>query len=72
MIPYPSGIKVETLAKKMVARTRGLSLAILFLGYLLLGKKVTKDELSKALEHVSEGQNQTPWLKLRDINKEDL
>ncbi|PON88922.1 NB-ARC domain containing protein [Trema orientale] len=58
---------LETLAKEVVARTGGLPLAILHLGYLLSWEKVTKEELSRALELVSQGQNQTPWLENRDI-----
>ncbi|GMN36879.1 hypothetical protein TIFTF001_006364 [Ficus carica] len=71
MVHCPSD-ELEKLAKKVVARTGGLPLAILRLGYLLSGKRVTKEELSVALERVSQGHYQQPWVSTWDNNKEDL
>ncbi|KAM6601702.1 hypothetical protein CsatA_021311 [Cannabis sativa] len=60
------------LAKKVVLKAGGLPLAILRLGYLLSGKEVTKEELSVVLQRVTQGQNQTPWMAVKDTIKEDL
>ncbi|XP_062014180.1 putative inactive disease susceptibility protein LOV1 [Rosa rugosa] len=62
----------ETNAKKLVARTGGLPLVILRLGYLLSRKKVTAEELSRLLDRITHGRNQTPWLDTLALNKKDL
>ncbi|POO03648.1 NB-ARC domain, LRR domain containing protein [Trema orientale] len=72
LVLFPSDEATEKLAKKVVVRTGGLPLAILRLGYLLSGKKVTKEELSIVLERVTQGQNQIPWVATKDTSKEDL
>ncbi|XP_062088437.1 disease resistance protein RPM1-like [Humulus lupulus] len=72
MVQCPADPEVELLAKKVVARTGGLPLAILRLGYLLSGKKVTSAVLSRVLVRVSQGdQNQSPWIEIKDMNKND-
>ncbi|GMY34750.1 putative disease resistance protein At1g50180 [Fagus crenata] len=63
--------KVKTLANKVVGRCGGLPLSIFRLGYLLSGKEVTAEELSRVLEHINI-HNQTPWSETLDINVEDL
>ncbi|XP_062088441.1 disease resistance protein RPP13-like [Humulus lupulus] len=67
----PNDEDVE-LAKKVVLKAGGLPLAILRIGYLLSGKIATKEELSVVLQRVTQGQNQTPWVAVRDTIKEDL
>ncbi|KAF4399372.1 hypothetical protein G4B88_022455, partial [Cannabis sativa] len=70
MIQCPADPEVKSLAEKVVARTGGLPLAILRLGYLLSGKKVSCDVLSRVLVRVSQGdQNKAPWIEIRDVNK---
>ncbi|EXB23829.1 Disease resistance protein RPM1 [Morus notabilis] len=64
--------EVEILTKRVVARTGGLPLAILRLGYLLSGKSVTEEELSVVLERVSQVHYQQPWVSTWDTNKEYL
>ncbi|PON88919.1 NB-ARC domain containing protein [Trema orientale] len=66
----PDNEAMKSLAKKVVARTGGLPLAISRLGRLFSGKEVTNKELSRALELVSQGQNQTPWLEVIDLNRD--
>ena len=51
--------KVMSLARKVVGRCGGLPLSILRVGYLLSGKKVTPEELSRVLEIMD--HNQTSW-----------
>ncbi|KAF4368924.1 hypothetical protein F8388_021536 [Cannabis sativa] len=72
IVSCPSNEEDIELAKKVVLKTGGLPLAILRIGYLLSGKEVTKEELSVVLQRVTQGQNQTPWVAVRDIIKEDL
>ncbi|PON88917.1 NB-ARC domain, LRR domain containing protein [Trema orientale] len=69
MVHCPSDVE-KGLATKVVARTGGLPLAILRLGYRL--QKATTKELSRVLEGISHGQNQTPWLGTWEMNKEDF
>ncbi|XP_062087814.1 putative disease resistance protein At1g50180 isoform X1 [Humulus lupulus] len=72
IVSCPVDEDVEKLAKKVVTRTGGLPLAILRLGYLLSGKILTEEELSVVLERVTQGQNQIPWVAIRDTIKEDF
>ncbi|PON38911.1 NB-ARC domain, LRR domain containing protein [Parasponia andersonii] len=69
MVHFPSDVE-KGLATKVVARTGGLPLAILRLGYRL--QKATTKELSRVPEGISHGQNQTPWLGTWKMNKEDF
>ncbi|KAF4399370.1 hypothetical protein G4B88_022453 [Cannabis sativa] len=72
IVSCPSNEEDIELAKKVVLKAGGLPLAILRIGYLLSGKEVTKEELSVVLQRVTQGQNQTPWVAVRDIIKENL
>ncbi|PON38908.1 NB-ARC domain, LRR domain containing protein [Parasponia andersonii] len=72
MVICPSDEALEKLAKKVVARTGGLPLAILGLGYLLSGKIVTNVELLVVHDRVTQGHNQVPWVATWDTNKDDL
>lgn len=70
MVPFPSNSKgkIRSLAKKVVASTGGLPLAILRLGYLLSGKCLNEAELSRVLER--EHGSHVLWAETWDINKE--
>ncbi|GMY34757.1 probable disease resistance RPP8-like protein 2 [Fagus crenata] len=61
---------VRTLAGKVVGRCGGLPLSILRLGYLMSGKKVTSEELTRVLEHID--HNQTSWSETLALNEKDL
>lgn len=60
--------KVMSLARKVVGRCGGLPLSILRVGYLLSGKKVTPEDLSRVLEIMD--HNQTSWFETLPSNDE--
>uniref|UniRef100_A0A2N9J6B9 Uncharacterized protein n=1 Tax=Fagus sylvatica TaxID=28930 RepID=A0A2N9J6B9_FAGSY len=62
--------KFKALVSKVVGRCGGLPFSILRVGYLMSGKEVTVEELSRVLEHIT--HNQTPWFETLDINEKDL
>ena len=61
---------MQRLANKVVGRCGGLPLSIFRLGYLLSGKKVTDEELSRVLEHIN--YNEAPGSETLAINEGDL
>ncbi|KAJ7963283.1 Disease resistance protein [Quillaja saponaria] len=64
--------QVAKLAKKVLGRCGGLPVSIFSLGYLMSGKDVTIDELSRALERINQDQNQTLWFDTLKERYEDL
>ena len=69
-LPSKDEDKITPLAKDVVARTGGLPLAILNLGYLFSGKALTEEDLSSMLEGTDISQN--IWSETWNINKKDF
>ncbi|XP_030969134.1 probable disease resistance protein At1g59620 [Quercus lobata] len=67
---HETSSELKNLGKKVVRRCGGLPLSILNHGYLLSGKEVTTDDLSRVLEHVNPYQR--PWSENLEKNKKDL
>uniref|UniRef100_A0A7N2LLV7 NB-ARC domain-containing protein n=1 Tax=Quercus lobata TaxID=97700 RepID=A0A7N2LLV7_QUELO len=67
---HETSSELKNLVKKVVRRCGGLPLSILNHGYLLSGKEVTTDDLSRVLEHVNPYQR--PCSENLEKNKKDL
>lgn len=62
-----------TSAKEVVgSRLGGLPLDIMRVGFLLWGKKVTSVEIFRAVERITQGQNQNPWSENLAMIKKEL
>ncbi|XP_062008747.1 putative inactive disease susceptibility protein LOV1 [Rosa rugosa] len=62
-----------TSAKEVVGwKLGGLPLDIMTVGFLLWGKKVTSEEVFRAVDRITQGQNQSPWSENLAMIEEEL